>query len=78
LLFSFAHLYQGRRGLFATFVVGLLLASARAWTGSLAPCIIVHLCVDLFAGLAAPRVLRAASAPLASVSGTPPAPEEGR
>lgn len=68
LLFSFAHLYQGRRGLFTTLVVGLLLASARAWTGSLAPCIIVHLLVDVVAGLAAPRVLRAAGA----------APQEGR
>ncbi|MBI3661968.1 MAG: CPBP family intramembrane metalloprotease [Acidobacteria bacterium] len=59
LLFALAHLYQGRRGLFATFVVGLLLAAARAWTGSLAPCIVVHLVVDLAAGLAAPRLLRA-------------------
>jgi membrane protease YdiL (CAAX protease family) len=66
LLFSFAHLYQGPRGLFSTFVVGLLLASARAWTGSLAPCIVVHLCVDLVAGLAAPRILRAAGAPEAA------------
>ncbi|MCL5288582.1 MAG: CPBP family intramembrane metalloprotease [Acidobacteria bacterium] len=58
-MFSVAHLYQGRRGLLATFVVGLLLAAVRAWSGSLAPCIVVHLCVDLAAGLAAPRVLRA-------------------
>ena len=58
LLFSFAHLYQGPRGLFSTFVVGLLFASARAWSGSLAPCIVVHLLVDLVAGLAAPRMLR--------------------
>jgi membrane protease YdiL (CAAX protease family) len=58
IMFSLAHFYQGRRGLFATFVVGLLLAAARAWTGSLAPCIVVHLLVDLAAGLAAPRMLR--------------------
>jgi membrane protease YdiL (CAAX protease family) len=63
-MFSLAHLYQGRRGLLATFVVGLLLASARAWTESLAPCIIVHFFVDLVAGLAAPRVLRAPRAPV--------------
>jgi CAAX protease family protein len=66
LMFSVAHLYQGSRGVLSTFLVGLLLAGARAWTGSLAPCIVVHLFVDLVAGLAAPRVLRAAGAPEAS------------
>lgn len=74
LLFSLAHLYQGGRGLLATFVVGLLLASARAWTGSLAPCVIVHFFVDLVAGLAAPRLLRA---PREAVPGSPCGSEEG-
>ncbi len=60
-MFSLAHFYQGRRGLLATFVVGVLLGGARAWTGSLAPCVVVHLVVDLAAGLAAPRVLRGAA-----------------
>lgn len=73
ILFSLAHWYQGRRGLFATFVVGLLLGGARAWTGSLAPCIVVHLVVDLAAGLAAPRMLRGSALPAASVSGGPEA-----
>jgi len=78
LMFSLAHLYQGRRGLLATFVVGLLLASARAWTASLAPCVIVHFFVDLVAGLAAPRWLRAGSAAVESTTGAAPAGEEGR
>ena len=69
LLFSLAHLYQGRQGLLATFIVGLLLAAARTWTESLAACIVVHLVVDLTAGLAAPRVLRA-SATLATAAST--------
>ncbi len=70
-MFSLAHFYQGRRGLFTTFIVGLLLASARAWTESLAPCIIVHFFVDLVAGLAGPRLLRAERV-------AAPAAEEGR
>jgi membrane protease YdiL (CAAX protease family) len=77
LLFSFAHLYQGPRGLFSTFVIGLLFASARAWTGSLAPCIIVHLLVDLVAGLAAPRILRAASAAASATLAAASGPEAG-
>jgi membrane protease YdiL (CAAX protease family) len=76
-LFSIAHLYQGRRGLLATFVVGLLLASARAWTGSLAPCVIVHFFVDLVAGLAAPRWLRDGSAAAEPTAGTADAGAEG-
>jgi len=71
-MFSLAHVYQGRRGLLATFVVGLLLAGARAWTGSLAPCVVVHLAVDLTAGLAAPRMLRASAARATAASGAGP------
>ena len=58
LLFSVAHLYQGRRGVISTFVVGLIFAGTRIFTQSLAPPIVVHLLVDLVAGLAAPRLLR--------------------
>lgn len=78
LMFSFAHLYQGPRGLFSTFVVGLLFASARAWTGSLAPCIVVHLCVDLVAGLAAPRILRAAATLTPAAASGPQAGTSGK
>jgi membrane protease YdiL (CAAX protease family) len=56
--FAVAHLYQGRRGVATTFVVGLLFSSVRIWTGNLAPAIIGHVAVDLVAGLYAPRVLR--------------------
>ncbi len=56
-VFAAAHLYQGRRGLASTFVVGLLFAAARIWTASLAPSVVAHALADLVAGLAAPRLL---------------------
>ncbi len=77
-LFALAHLYQGRRGLRSTFVVGLMFAGARTLTGSLAPSIVAHLVADLIAGLGAPRLLpaQAASAQLESPRATPP-PDSG-
>jgi membrane protease YdiL (CAAX protease family) len=51
-LFAAGHLYQGRRGVVNTFVLGMLLAGARSWSGSLVPAILSHLAVDLTAGLA--------------------------
>ncbi len=56
-MFALAHLYQGRRGLVTTFIVGLVFAGARILTASLAPSIVAHLLADLLAGLAAPRWL---------------------
>jgi membrane protease YdiL (CAAX protease family) len=50
-LFALGHLYQGRRGVVNTFVLGLLLAGARAWSDSLVPPILAHLAIDLTAGL---------------------------
>lgn len=72
LLFSLAHLYQGPRGLVSTFVVGLLFAGIRAWTGSLLPEILAHFVADSTAGLLAPRSLQSAqraqsTMPIASV-----------
>lgn len=58
LLFSLAHLYQGRRGLIATFVLGLIFAATRFWVGNLVPAVAGHLAVDLLAGLLGPRYLR--------------------
>jgi len=55
-LFAVGHLYQGRRGVANTFVLGLLFAGARAWSGSLVPSIIAHLVVDLVAGWAGGRL----------------------
>lgn len=65
LLFAAAHLYQGSRGMAATFVVGLLFACARILTRSLAPSIAAHFVADFCAGLAASR-LRPARAPIIS------------
>ena len=57
-LFSMAHLYQGRRGFITTFVVGMIFALVRVWTGSLIPVIVAHIAIDLVAGILAPRFLR--------------------
>jgi membrane protease YdiL (CAAX protease family) len=56
--FAMAHLYQGRRGIITTFVVGILFSAVRIWTGNLAPAIAGHIGVDLVAGLCGPRLLR--------------------
>jgi membrane protease YdiL (CAAX protease family) len=58
LLFSIAHLYQGQRGLFSTFVVGILFACVRAWSGNLMPTICAHFVADVTIGLLAPRCIR--------------------
>ena len=60
LLFSLAHLYQGRRGLMSTFAAGLLFSAVRAWSGSLAPTIAAHFVADLSIGLLAPRYIQEA------------------
>jgi uncharacterized protein len=58
-MFSLAHLYQGRRGLISTFVVGLLFSTVRALTGSLVPGSAAHFIADITAGFLAPGHLRA-------------------
>jgi membrane protease YdiL (CAAX protease family) len=70
--FAMAHLYQGRRGIITTCVVGLLFCTVRIWSGNIAPAIAAHIGVDLVAGLYAPRLLRTRSDP-----GTPTAPVAG-
>jgi membrane protease YdiL (CAAX protease family) len=70
-LFSLAHLYQGRRGLVSTFTIGLLFSGIRAWTGSLIPSIAAHFAADLAAGLLAPARIRAA---LRASAGAEPSP----
>jgi len=62
ILFAAAHLYQGRRGLFSTFLIGVIFASVRAFVHSLAPSIVAHFCVDLLGGLLAPKFFAAAAA----------------
>ena len=61
-MFGIAHLYQGRRGLISTFVVGLIFSTIRWWTGSLIPPLVAHFIADLLAGFLAPSRLRAAAA----------------
>jgi uncharacterized protein len=61
-MFGLAHLYQGPRGLITTFVVGLLFAAIRWWTGSLLAPLIAHFVADITAGLLAPSRLRSALA----------------
>ncbi len=56
--FATAHLYQGRRGIITTFVVGMVFATLRLWTGNLVSPAAGHFGVDLVAGLCAPRILR--------------------
>ena len=60
-LFALAHAYQGRQGLLATFIVGLIFATARAWTGSLAPSLAAHFAADFTAGMVAGNRMRAIS-----------------
>ena len=55
--FSLAHLYQGRRGIITTFVVGMIFASMRIWTGSLVPAVFAHMGIDLVVGICASRYL---------------------
>jgi uncharacterized protein len=55
--FSLAHLYQGRRGMFTTFVVGMIFAAVRIWTGSLLPAIAAHIGIDLVAGICLARII---------------------
>ncbi len=58
--FALAHLYQGRRGLITTCVVGMIFAGVRIWTGSLIPAVAAHIGIDLVAGLYLSRFLRRA------------------
>jgi uncharacterized protein len=60
LFFAVAHVYQGRRGLVSTFVVGVLFATVRWWSGSIVPSACAHFVADLAVGLIAPGKLRAA------------------
>jgi len=57
--FAVAHLYQGRRGLVSTFIVGALFAAIRWWSGSIVPSACAHFVADLSVGLLAPKKLRA-------------------
>jgi membrane protease YdiL (CAAX protease family) len=57
IMFSLAHLYQGKRGLISTFVIGGLFSVVRYGTGSLLPPLVAHFVADLMAGLLAPKAI---------------------
>jgi len=56
--FALAHLYQGRKGLKTTVIVGGLFSIVRAWTSSLFPTIVAHFIADFSIGMLAPAKLR--------------------
>jgi membrane protease YdiL (CAAX protease family) len=56
--FAAAHLYQGRRGVATTFIVGMMFCVVRLWAGNLAPSMMGHAGVDMVAGLYGPQLLR--------------------
>jgi uncharacterized protein len=62
-LFGLAHTYQGRSGVLATTLMGLLFGAARLGLESLLPVIVWHSTVDLIAGIAGPRYLTSVRAP---------------
>jgi membrane protease YdiL (CAAX protease family) len=68
-MFALAHLYQGPRGVIATFVVGLLFSATRAFTSSLVPAMVAHFVADLTAGFLTPSRLRAAMASTSTDAG---------
>ncbi len=57
IFFGVGHLYQGRRGIVMTFLLGVIFSLARVYTGSLVPGVIAHFVVDFLAGFAAPGSL---------------------
>jgi membrane protease YdiL (CAAX protease family) len=59
IFFALAHLYQGRRGLLTTNIVGVIFSGTRAWTGSLLPTFVAHFVADLSIGMLAPFRLQA-------------------
>jgi uncharacterized protein len=57
LWFAVAHIYQGRRGIITTCVVGMVFAALRVWSGTLLPSVVAHAAVDLLVGLYVPRLV---------------------
>jgi membrane protease YdiL (CAAX protease family) len=58
-LFGIGHLYQGKRGIITTFIVGILFSAIRIWSGSLVPAMVAHAAVDLVAGLGVAKFVEA-------------------
>jgi uncharacterized protein len=70
-LFALAHLYQGRRGLIATCVVGILFGAICVWTASVLPSVVAHFVADLSAGFMAPARIKSVLAARAGDSAAP-------
>jgi membrane protease YdiL (CAAX protease family) len=56
--FAVGHLYQGRRGIITTFIVGILFISVRYWSRSLIPSMAAHAGIDLIVGLYGSKMFR--------------------
>jgi uncharacterized protein len=56
-LFSLAHLYQGRGGILSTFVIGIVFGVARIAYDGIVPGIVWHAAIDAVAGVAGPKYL---------------------
>jgi len=56
-LFGLAHAYQGRGGVLATALLGILFGTARLVLGGLGAMVLWHAAVDIAAGIAGPRFL---------------------
>jgi uncharacterized protein len=56
-LFGLAHAYQGRSGMIATALLGILFGMARVGFGGVGPMMVWHAVVDVVAGIAGPRFL---------------------
>jgi membrane protease YdiL (CAAX protease family) len=56
-LFGLAHVYQGRSGILGTLVMGIFFGSIRLAYDTLVPVVMMHIVVDLVAGIAGPRYL---------------------
>lgn len=67
-LFGLAHLYQGRGGFAGTLLLGILFGAARIGYDSLLPVMAWHAAVDLVAGVAGPRYLKASASQVPSNS----------
>jgi hypothetical protein len=52
-----AHTYQGKQGVGATTLMGLVLGTTRALVQTLLPVMIWHSVVDVVAGIAGPKYL---------------------
>ncbi len=56
-LFGLAHAYQGRGGILGTFVMGVLFGIVRQAYDALVPVMMMHIMIDLIAGIAGRRYL---------------------